>query len=265
MKAVILAAGYATRLYPLTKDRPKALLPVAGRPLIDYTLDKLAACEEIDEILLVSNARFAGQFEIWKEGRRNQESPPLTILNDGTTSNADRLGASGDLRLAISEHKLADDLLVLPSDRLFEFSLADLVAFFRQAAVNVCYETGDPDFLRGRYGCALLDEAGRILEIQEKPERPGSSVQSLSLYAYPAAVLPLVSRYLEEGGNPDAPGFLAAWLCRRVPMHAFMLSSPCLDVGTVQAYREADALYSKKNRGVEHRGSESPALNRPTG
>jgi glucose-1-phosphate thymidylyltransferase len=236
MKAVILAAGYATRLYPLTKNRPKALLPVGGRPLLDYTLDKITACPEIDEVLLVSNARFYGLFEAWKDGRLRSGAggPPLTVLNDGTFSNDDRLGANGDLRLAIRERNLVDDLLVLPSDRLFDFPLADLVSFFRlrKAAVNVCYDTGDPDFLRGRYGCALLDAAGRIVEIQEKPERPGSSIQSLSLYAYPAAVLPLVGRYLEEGGNPDAPGY--------------MLSSPCRDIGTPEAYREANDFYGKK-------------------
>lgn len=250
MKAVILAAGYATRLYPLTKNRPKALLPVGGRPLLDYTLDNLATCPEIGEVLLVTNARFYGLFEAWKEGRLRSGAggPPLSVLNDGTGSNEDRLGASGDLRFAIQERALADDLLVLPSDRLFDFPLTDLVSFFRlrKAAVNVCYDTGDPDFLRGRYGCALLDAAGRIVEIQEKPERPGSSIQSLSLYAYPAAVLPLVGRYLQEGGNPDAPGYLAAWLCRRLEMYAYMLSSPCRDIGTPEAYREANDFYGKK-------------------
>ena len=248
MKAVILAAGYATRLYPMTKDRPKALLPVAGRPLIDYTLDNLSACPEIDEILLVSNARFAGQFESWHEGRGKQKSPPLTILNDGTTSNAGRLGGNGDLWLAIRQRELADDLLVLPSDRIFEFALQDLVDFFREkaAAVNACFDTGDTAVIRGRYGCASLDKTSRILEIEEKPDRPKSTVQSLSLYIYPASALPLVGRYLEEGGNRDAPGFLASWLCSQAPMYAFMLSSPCLDVGTVKAYREADALYRTK-------------------
>lgn len=248
MKAVILAAGYATRLYPLTKDRPKALLPVGGRPLLDYTLDKIAVCPEIDEVLLVTNDRFCGLFETWAAGRVLSGGPPLTVLNDGTSSNDGRLGAGGDLQFAIHRRALADDLLVLPSDRLFEFSLTDLVAFFkhRKAAVNLCQDTGDPEVIRGRYGCARLNEAGRILEIEEKPQRPRSTIHSLSVYVYPAAVLPLVDRYLEEGGNPDAPGYLAAWLCRRVEMFAYMLDAPCLDVGTPEAYREADAFYSRR-------------------
>ena len=248
MKAIILAAGYATRLYPLTKNRPKALLPVGGRPLLDYTLKKISACPEIDEILLVSNARFYSQFVDLMAARTMTIGPPLTVLNDGTFSNDDRLGANGDLRLAIRERNLADDLLVLPSDRIFEFPFSDLVAFFRSknAMVNVCYDTGDPEVIRGRHGCALLNAEGRILEIHEKPEQPLSTVQSLALYAYPAAVLPLVNRYLDEGGNPDAPGYLAAWLCRRTAMYAYLLSSPCRDIGTVEAYREANAFYGKK-------------------
>jgi glucose-1-phosphate thymidylyltransferase len=248
MKAVVLAAGYATRLYPLTKDRPKGLLPVAGRPLLDYTLDKIAACPEIDETILVSNARFAGQFKAWHEGRRKQKGPAPVVLNDGTVSNEDRLGAGGDLWLAIRERRLDADLLVLPSDRLFDFALQDFVDFFRKkaAAVNACFDNRDAAVIPNRYGWAVLDETGRILEIEEKPDRPTSTIQSLSFYIYPAPALPLIGRYLREGGNPDAPGYLAAWLCRRVPMYAYLLPSPCLDVGTPAAYREADALYSKK-------------------
>jgi glucose-1-phosphate thymidylyltransferase len=248
MKAVILAAGYATRLYPLTKDRPKALLPVAGRPLLDYTLDKIAACPAIDEILLVSNARFAGLFRAWSSGRSRAVGPPVTVLDDGTTGNAERLGASGDLWLAVRERELAVDLLVLPSDKLFEFSLAELVAFFtkKKQAVNACYDTGDPEIIRGRHGCALVDGTGRILEIEEKPQHPRSTIQSLAFYAYPASVLPLIGRYLEEGGDPDAPGHLAAWLCRRVEMVAYLLPAPCLDVGTLAAYREAAAEYRER-------------------
>jgi glucose-1-phosphate thymidylyltransferase len=246
LKAIILAAGYATRLYPLTKNTPKALLPIAGKPILEYTIEQIAACQGIDRIYLVTNSRFYGNFSSWLStfGTRSTGSE-IVLVDDGTRDNSERLGSIGDLQLAIESQRLDDDLLVICSDKMFEFKLSDFVDFFRmrREAVNACFDTGDPETVIGKHGCVLLDAEGRILEFQEKPLEPKSTVQSIAFYIYPRASLHLVGKYLEEAGTTDAPGFLLQWLCRRIPVYAWVFSEPCYDVGTPESYRWVDELY----------------------
>jgi glucose-1-phosphate thymidylyltransferase len=244
LKAIILAAGYATRLYPLTKDTPKALLPIADKPLIEYTIEKIAACQGIDRIYLVTNSRFYRNFSSWLKSYRSSV-PKIVLIDDRTRENSERLGSIGDLQLAIESQKLDDDLLVICSDKMFEFKLSDFVDFFRMQgeAVNACFDTGDPEAVRGKHGCVLLNAEGRILEFQEKPLKPKSTVQSIAFYIYPRASLHLIGKYLEEAGTTDAPGFLLQWLCQRIPVYAWVFSEPCYDVGTPESYRWVDEHY----------------------
>ncbi len=286
MRAVILAAGYATRLRPYTDSFPKALLRIAGKPLLDDTVDNLldnppderdrgvsAGSDSVDRITvdrimvdritIVTNERFRHLFEGWARGRLAAarapaqagavpiRSFPIRVISDGTSSNADRLGSIGDLRLAIETEGAEDDLLVLSSDKLVSFRFSDLLRSFRQTGhtVNTCFDTADAESVKGRYGCAVVESDGRISDFQEKPEHPRSSVKSIAFYVYPREVLPLVGRYLDGGGNPDAPGHLSEWLCRRVPMYAWLLERDCRDVGTPESYLEACALRSRERSG----------------
>jgi len=248
MKGVILAAGYATRMYPLTEHTPKSLLPVAGVPVIDYIMAKIVQVEEIDRVYLISNAKFFEQFRDWLD--RRDWPKPIEIINDGSTRNENRRGAIGDLGLAIEEAGIDDDVLVLAGDNLFEFSLCDFVSFFdekgRSAAVTI-REEHDPERLR-RVGVAEVDEDWCVLSFTEKPEQPRSNYGSPAFYIYGREVLPMVRQYVDEGNNPDAPGNLIAWLHSRRPVYGFLFREMRYDIGNMETYREVDRIYTERAR-----------------
>ncbi|HSS80427.1 MAG TPA: nucleotidyltransferase family protein, partial [Gaiellaceae bacterium] len=190
MKAVILAAGYATRLYPLTLDRPKALLPVAGRPMVEHLLLQLEGVEGLDAIHLVTNSKFAGAFRDWADGWDGQE---VQIVDDGTDDEESKLGAIGDLELTIRVEAIDDDLLVLAGDNLFSESLAPFGAFGRAKdapAIGV-YDVGDLEAIR-RYNAIELDDDDRLTYFEEKPEQPRSTLTGIALYFYPRESLGVV-------------------------------------------------------------------------
>ena len=248
MKCVILAAGYATRMYPLTLNTPKTLLPVAGRPVLDYIIDKVEEVDEVDEVHIVTNQKFFDQFESW---RADSNRPiPITLWNDGSTTNDDRLGAIGDLALVIESGGLDDDLLVLSSDNLFEFSLKRFAEFFVEKGMTaVVTVRREPDLeKRRRTGIALVDDDWRILDFEEKPEQPKSEYSSPSFYVYGKSVLPQIAQYLDEGENRDAPGNLIAWLHSRAAVYAFLFEEPRYDIGNLDSYREVERIYSEKKR-----------------
>lgn len=243
MKALILAAGYATRLSPLTDDFPKGLLPVGGRPMVDWIVDNVRSAG-IDDIALVTNARFAPQFEAWAEGVR--------VIDDGTSSNASRLGAIGDIRFAA----LDDDALIIAGDNLFEYALADLVSFWeatgRQSAVAV-HDVGDRE-LATRYGIVDVDGDDRIVGFVEKPADPPSTLAATATYLYSRDHLRLVETYLEEGNNPDQPGNFVAWLHRREPVYAYRFAGGWYDVGDQAQLLEADNRV-RRRQGLPERDS----------
>lgn len=254
MKAIILAAGYATRLYPYTENLPKALLPIAGKPIIEYTIKKIAECNEIEKIYIVTNNRFFEQFNSWLDKYENQlqavTNPAIEIINDGTNSNRERLGSIGDLWLAIESKELHDDLMVICSDKMFEFSLADFVDFFedRRAAVNTCCDVGDIELLRNKHGCVVVNEQGRIVDFQEKPAHPKSTIESIAFYIFPGSTIPLIRQYLNEDNNKDAPGFLAQWLAKKESMYAFLFTEECYDIGNPDGYSRVNGIYTDKKR-----------------
>jgi glucose-1-phosphate thymidylyltransferase len=245
VKALILAAGYATRMYPLTLELPKALLPVGGKAVLDHLVENVGRVASIDELAVVTNDKFFGRFEDW--ARATSRGPRPRVLNDGTRSNEERLGAIGDLRWAVETLGWTCDLMVAAGDNLFPFELSALADFFRARGTDAitCYRQVDPDRLR-RTGVAVLAEDGRVLDFVEKPAEPKSSWAVPPLYALRSATLDELPGYLEEGGSPDAPGNLVAWLHRRRPVYALKCARGPHDIGTLESYREADRLYSSR-------------------
>ena len=241
MKALILAGGYATRLYPLTKDRPKGLLPIAGRPMIEYILRRIESVEEIDEIYVVTNEQFARHFRQWRDGYGGKKK--VDILNDGTTSDQSKLGAIGDMKFAVEEKGIEDDLFVVAGDNLFQFDLSQFFSFFKGKGTSVAvYDVEDKELAK-RYGLVELDEKGRMIDFQEKPAHPTTTLVAVCMYMFPRDKLPLITTYLNEGNNPDAPGFYIAWLHKRESVYGFIFQGRWFDIGDLQCYQEADREY----------------------
>lgn len=229
MKALILAAGYATRLGPLTDDRPKQLLPVGDRPIVDWIVEKVRAAG-IHDIHLVTNARFAPQFHEWSDG--------VEIHDDGTTSNETRLGAIGDMQFV----GLDDDLLVIAGDNLFDYDLGGFVEFWRArqpASAVAVHDVGDRELAK-QYGIVDVDSDDRIVAFAEKPDDPPSTLVATATYLYPRAHVRLVDAYLDEGNNPDQPGNFVAWLHRREPVYAYRFDGGWYDVGDREQLLAAD-------------------------
>jgi len=247
LKALLLAGGYATRLRPLTDDRAKPLLPVAGRPIVDWILDSLADIDEIDEIHLVTNARFAADFELWSRRR-------VRVHDDGTTSNDDRLGALGDVAfVADAEGWEGVDLLVIAGDNLFDFSIRDYLDFWRakDGSAIAVYEHPVAQLVP-HYSVVQLDRDDRVVGYEEKPERPQSNLISIATYVYHRSHLALLRAYLADGNSPDQPGHFVAWLHSRAPVYGYRFGGAWLDIGDRTQLLEADNRY-RRRLGLEER------------
>lgn len=243
MKAIILAAGYATRLSPLTDTLAKPLLPVGGRPMIDHIYDNIAAVAEVDEIHVVTNRKFAPSFAQWAERRRLTGRIAPQVHDDGTTSNTDRLGAIGDIRFTIERAGLAGhDLLIVAGDNLFEFSLADFVAFWRgkgDGSAIALYRCPDLELVK-QYATVDIDANARVTSFVEKPPHPTSDLVAIATYLYRADHARLIETYLAEGNSKDQPGNLVAWLYQRVPVYGYRFAGEWLDIGDHRQLLEAD-------------------------
>ena len=248
MKAVVLVAGYATRLYPLTLDRPKALLEVAGRPMMEHVLDRLAPIDGLDVVYVVTNAKFAPHFHEWRDFyERPRDDLLLTVVDDGTESEETKLGAIGDLGLVLEREHVDDDVIVVAGDNLFSDSLEGFGRFARErdAPVVAVYDVGDLDAIR-KYNAIEVDDDGRITYFEEKPSQPRSTLTGIALYFYPRSALPLVKRYLDEGNNADQPGRLVEWLYTRTPVYTWRVPGRWYDIGSKETLREADEAFSQK-------------------
>jgi len=236
VKALILAAGYATRLRPLTESVAKELLPVGGRPIIDWILDRIEDVDEIDEVHIVTNAVKAPWFRDWAGERA------VLIHDDGTTSNDDRLGAIGDIRFVVDRACIEDDLLVIAGDNLFDFSLDDFASFWRSKGVASAVAVRDVGSreLAARYGVVDLDDDDRIIGFIEKPADPPSTLVATATYLYHRRHVPLVRSYLDDGNPPDQPGRFVAWLHEREPVYAYRFFERWFDIGDKKQLLEAD-------------------------
>ncbi len=247
MKLIILAAGYATRLYPLTLNQPKPLLEVAGKPMIEHVLDNLAPIKEIDRVYVVTNAKFAGHFERWAEGYGVDKSGVgFTIINDESTDDSNKLGAIGDLNLVLASARIDDDIVVVAGDNLFSHSLEEFGKFCREknAPVLAVYDVGDLEEIK-KYNSIEVDDEARITFFEEKPARPKSTLTGIALYYYPKSALPLIRRYVEEGNNPDQPGRLVQWMYQRTPFYTWKVPGIWFDIGSKENLEEANRIFAQ--------------------
>jgi glucose-1-phosphate thymidylyltransferase len=218
------------------------LLPLAGRPMLDYLLDRVDEIDELERIHLVSNARFAEDFRRWAAQRSGRL--PVEVLDDGTTSNEDRLGAIGDIRFTLEQAGLADDdLFVVAGDNLIGYDLRDYARFWREHGGSAIALRHEPNAeLIKHYGVVELDATGRVISFEEKPDEPRSSLAATAAYLYPAGHVALIPQYLDEGNPPDAPGNFVAWLHSRAPVYGYRFTGDWLDIGNKDQLLEADNL-----------------------
>jgi glucose-1-phosphate thymidylyltransferase len=247
VKAIILAAGYGTRLYPLTKNKPKMLLPIAERPMISHIVNNLDRVDEIDQYIVVTNHQFYNQICAWASGL--QARRPIRVIDDGTVSNEDRLGAISDIRYVLGEAEIEEEHIVIAGDNLFDFDLADFVSFYREkgsAAIALKDMAGSK--LISQYSVVELDENQRVVKFEEKPADPKTSLVGVCLYVFPADNRSLIDKYLLEGNNPDAPGYYLEWMCKVRDFYGYVFSGSWFDIGDIDSYNEANMLYTQRMR-----------------
>ena len=247
MKAIILAAGYATRLYPLTENKPKCLLEVGGIRILDRIVRQINEIHGIEEIIIVTNARFFDQLNDWK--KLAVSAAPVSVLNDKTTSNDNRLGALGDLGFAIRETRLQSDLLLLASDNLFEQSLNDFTAFAqsRKKSVSIgVYDLGRPEMASKKFGVIETNSSGEVIGFEEKPQKPKSSLIGMGVYYFPAETLHFVEEYLGSANAQDAPGHYVRWLLGKVKIFSLQFRGLWYDIGDLKSLEEADQIFKSK-------------------
>jgi glucose-1-phosphate thymidylyltransferase len=253
MKAIVLAAGYATRLRPLTDTWAKELLPVGGKPILTSIVESIETVADVDEVHVVTNARKAPAFVEWAQDR------DVIVHDDGTSTNEDRLGAIGDMQFVIERAGIDDDLLVIAGDNLFEFDLSEFVGYWRSkgtASAIAVRDVGTPELAR-RYGIVDLDDDGRVLDFVEKPDDPPSTLAATATYLYHRAHVPLVRTYLDDGNAPDQPGRLVAWLYPREPVYGWAFDAGWYDIGDHEQLLAADNRI-RREQGLPERAVYSP-------
>ncbi len=247
MNILILAAGYATRLYPLTENKAKPLLEVAGKPMIEWVLDNLAPIPDIDRVYVVTNNKFAASFEAWASDYKARGARmEFTIVNDGSTSDSDKLGAIGDIHHVLKTQGISgQDLLVVAGDNLFSHPVA---AFAEAAKANpatlALYDVGNLEEIR-KYNNVTTDADGVITHFEEKPAEPKTTKTGIALYYYRKDVLPLIDAYVAEGNNPDQPGRLIQWLYPRVKVGTWDVPGTWFDIGSKETLVEANEVFRK--------------------
>ena len=247
MKILILAAGYATRLYPLTLTQPKPLLPVAGKPMIEHVLDNIAPIGGIDRVYVVTNAKFAGHFQKWADQYRATKAKlDFTIVNDGSTDDSNKLGAIGDLHLVLQREKVDDDLIVVAGDNLFSEPLENFGKFCRSknAPVVGLYDVGSLEEVK-KYNSITVDDQGRITFFEEKPKNPSTTLSAIALYYYPKHALSLIKQYIADGNNPDQPGRLVQWMYPRTAFYTWTVPGLWYDIGSKENLEEANRIFGK--------------------
>ena len=248
MKVLILAAGYATRLYPLTENFPKPLLEVAGKPILDHLIDDLERVKDtlgkplIDGYVIVSNHKFADIFRKWIDSHPIKDK--LLLVDDGTMTNETRLGAVKDIELGIDEAKIDDDLLVMAGDNLLSFSLEDFVKYSERKGTTCImrfYEENEEKL--HKCGIAEVDSEDRIISMEEKPLHPKSHWICPPFYIYRKEDLKLIPKGIEEGCGTDAPGSFIAWLCTKTAVHAYEMPGRRYDIGNLESYEQVKREY----------------------
>lgn len=243
MQAIILAGGYGTRLYPLTLNAPKPMVPVGGRPMVDYLLDKLDALWNISEIFIVTNQKFAHVFEIWKEKKKRDD---IVIVNDGTTAPENRLWSLGDIQFVIDNHTVNEDIILLWGDNFFEDSLAGIIEVFEKKWDTIAlYDVGDIALTK-QFNNLLMDEDNHIRAFIEKPENPTSSLCATLVYCFKNNTLWHIKTVIDSGKS-DRAGDLIAYLCTKGGVYGHILKGKWFDIGSMTQLEEAEKWLTEKN------------------
>ncbi len=240
MKCLILAAGYATRLYPLTENFPKPLLEVQGKTILDWLIDDIDSLGTVDEYVVISNHKFAHHFLKWADGKTQK----VTVVDDGTSSNETRLGAVKDIQFAIDELALDDDMLVIAGDNLLDFSLTEFIKYAQLKGTSCImrYFESNPEKLK-KCGVVSIDENDKITDMAEKPAEPKSNWCCPPFYYYTKADAKLVEKGIADGCGVDAPGSYIAWLCTQTHVHAMEMPGKRYDIGNLESYKKVQEAY----------------------
>jgi glucose-1-phosphate thymidylyltransferase len=251
MKCILLCAGYATRLYPLTENQPKALLAVGEQTILGHIMDRVEQVDEIDEVYIITNDRFVDNFTSWKNSYGPKKK--VVVISDGTSSNDERLGAVGDIKFLLDHQEVNDDLLIVAGDNLFEFSLKELTSFFKEkgASVVALYDIQDKQKAAGKYGIVETDGEGKFVGFEEKPEQPKTSLVSTGCYVLTRAALQKFHTYSEDSTKNDNPGDFIKWLSEQEAVYGFTFSERWFDIGSFEALEEAYEAHKDKVETVE--------------
>jgi len=240
MKCLILAAGYATRLYPLTENFPKPLLEVRGKTILDWLVDDIDTAGQVEQFVVISNHRYAHLFEAWAKTKPQN----ITVVDDGTSSNETRLGAVKDIQFAIEQLGIDDDLLVIAGDNVLDFSLTKFIAYAKDKGTSAVLRYYEPETRRLlKSGVLTIDENGRVIRMTEKSPEPATHWCCPPFYYYTKAAAAMVARGIDEGCGTDAPGSFIAWLCEQVPVHAMEMPGKRYDIGDLQSYEQVQKEY----------------------
>ena len=248
MKAIILAAGYAVRLQPLTLNTPKPLLAVGSKKIIDRILDKIAKLKDLSSIYIITNAKFFENFCEWQTASKHKNE--IVIINDGSTSNENRLGAIKDIEIALRTHSIDEEVIVIAGDNLFDFEINTFLGFAKASsdgASIALHDIGNLDSAK-RFGVVKIDERKRIIDFEEKPENPKSALISTGIYYFPKSKLLLIKEYTDLGNKLDAPGYYIGWLVKRDKAYGFVFNEDWYDIGSIESYKKANEEYLKKER-----------------
>jgi glucose-1-phosphate thymidylyltransferase len=240
MKCLILAAGYATRLYPLTENFPKPLLKVGEKTILDWLVDDIAAAGLVDEYVVISNHKFAHHFEEWAATRKEQ----ISVVDDGTETNETRLGAVRDIQFAIDALKLDDDMLVIAGDNVLDFSLTHFIRYAdsKQSSAIMRYFEPVEAKLR-KCGIVEIDSDDKIISMEEKPAEPKSHWCCPPFYYYTKADAQRIPQAIESGCGVDAPGSFIAWLATQTTVYAMEMPGSRYDIGNLESYNEVSSIY----------------------
>ena len=240
MKCLILAAGYATRLYPLTENFPKPLLPVQDKPILDWLIEDIDTGGDIDEYIVISNHKYAPHFEKWANAHKQK----ITVVDDGTSTNETRLGAVRDIEFAIEKLSLSGDMLVIAGDNLLDFSLTDFISYAKQKNTSCIMRYYEPsDTKLRKCGVVEVDGDDRILSMEEKPAEPKSHWCCPPFYFYRSGDVPLVAEGIASGCGVDAPGSFIAWLSKKTAVHAMEMKGHRYDIGNLESYEAVQREY----------------------